>query len=126
MAAMSNYLSNKLCDLYFRGISFSFPSTMYLAAYTVNPTYNTSGTEVTGTSYARVSVASNTTNWSSTNSSSGTQNPSSGTSQTSYDLVQFAFPSAGSNWGTITGLALFDASTSGNMFVTERPKIGHL
>ena len=38
MAAMSDYLENKLIDQIFRGQAYSFPSTLYIGLLTSAPT----------------------------------------------------------------------------------------
>lgn len=75
-------------------------SGVYVGLFTVNPTDSTAGTEVSGGSYARVNSK---TKW-------GT--PSAGSVSTNADLV---WPTASADWGTITGFAIFDAATTGNM-----------
>ena len=79
MAAMSDYLENKLIDHIFRGVSFTAPSNLYVALLTANPTdANTSGGNELGTTtpnnYARVNIAANTTNWASTGGATTTTN----------------------------------------------------
>lgn len=115
MAAMSDYLENKLIDHCFRGVSFTAPAALHVALYTVAPTDTGGGTEVTGGSYARVSVAPSTTNWAATNGAGTTTNPSSGTGGTTSNngVVTFATPTAG--WGTVVAFGIFDASTAGNL-----------
>jgi len=56
MAALSNYLENKLVDQLFRGQAYSFPTTLYIGLLTSAPSDSSSGTEVSGGSYARVAV----------------------------------------------------------------------
>lgn len=73
---------------------------VYVALYTVNPTDSTAGTEVSGGSYARVQSK---TKWAV---------PSAGSVSTNADLV---WPTATADWGTITGFAIMDSLTGGNM-----------
>lgn len=115
MAAMSNYLENKLIDHVFRGVAFTAPTTVYVALFTAAPSDTGGGTEVTGGSYARVAVTCNTTNWAATNAAGSTANPSSGTSGTTSNNNAVTFPVPTANWGTITHVAVFDASSGGNM-----------
>jgi hypothetical protein len=76
--------------------------------------------ECSGNGYSRLSIAMNSTNWSATDSSSSTANPSAGTSGSSYNLVaQTMATTSGGGWtsGTIKvwGFYLMDASTGGNI-----------
>jgi threonine dehydrogenase-like Zn-dependent dehydrogenase len=72
---------------------------LYVGLYTAAPTDAGGGTQVTGGSYARVSVAFTV---------SGT-----GTLCTNSAAVEFAAATA--SWGTIVAVGVFDASTSGNL-----------
>lgn len=100
---LSNYLINKQLLVLTNQGTFSSPATLYLALYTSNPQPNNSGTEVSGTNYARQAVT-----WTSIG----------GTGTSATNSATITFPTAGSGgWGTITYLALFDASTSGNLLM---------
>jgi hypothetical protein len=124
MAAMSNYLENKLIDALFRNTSFTPPTTLFIALCTTTPVDSDTGTnltsgsggtgvEVTGGSYARAELDPSTTNWANTqNSGSGA---SSGTNGTTSNTPAITFTTATGSWGTITGCAILDASTNGNM-----------
>jgi hypothetical protein len=114
MAALSDYLENKLIDQLFRGQSYTFPSTLYFALYTANPTDSSAGTEVTGGSYARVGVTASLANFAGTQSA-GSTSASSGTGGTTSNNGAITFPAPTANWGTVTGVAIMDASSSGNM-----------
>lgn len=98
MAEMSNYLENALINATLRNTSYTTPSTVYLALYTSDPTDADSGTECSGTSYARQSITFGA--------------PSNGVSTNS---AAIEFPQAGGSWGTITHVGIRDASTSGNL-----------
>ena len=112
MGSKSDYLENKLIDHIFRGVAFTAPSPLYIALYTSNPSDAGGGTEVTGGSYARVSVTPNSTNFANTqNSGTGA---SSGTGGQTSNLTTITFPAPTANWGVVTGMAIMDASTSGN------------
>lgn len=101
--SFSNYLENALLNQIFRGTAYSFPGTLYVGLYTVAPSDAGGGTEVSGNSYARVSVTANTSNW--VESTAGATSNSSA----------ITFPQATGNWGTVVALGIFDASTSGNL-----------
>lgn len=117
MASLSNYLQNKLIDALLRGQSYTMPATVYVALFTAAPTAAGGGTEVTGNAYARVAVASSLANWAGTQAA-GSTSASSGTSgQTSNNnTINFPTPTP-SGWGTVVDVALFDASSGGNMLL---------
>ena len=98
MAEMSNYLENALINATLRNTSYTTPTTVYLALYTSDPTDADSGTEVSGTSYARQSITFGS--------------PSNGVTTNS---AAIEFPQAGGSWGTVTHVGIRDASTSGNL-----------
>lgn len=126
MAAMTDFLENKLIDFLFRGQALgitgasaaagSGPTSLYLALYTSNPTDSTAGTEVSGGSYARVAVSSTLANWAGTQAAASTS-ASSGTSGTTSNNGTITFPAPTANWGTITGFGILDASTGGNLLL---------
>ena len=100
----SDYLENKqLLDLI--GTTFTKPSTWYWGLFTANPTDSGGGTEVTigSNAYARVSTSANGTNFTVT-----------ANVLTNATAVTFPAPSPNA-WGTITGMAIFDAASGGNM-----------
>ncbi len=98
MAEMSNFLENALINAVLRNTSYTSPTTCYVALYTSDPTDADTGTEVSGGSYARTAVTFGT--------------PSNGVTSNSASVT---FPTATASWGTISHIALRDASTSGNM-----------
>ncbi len=97
MSAFSNYLENKVMLHVFGGSAYSAPATLYLALYTVAPDDTGGGTEVSGTAYARQTVAFTVTNDTASNTSA------------------VEFPTAGSSWGTVVAVGIFDQLTSGNL-----------
>jgi hypothetical protein len=100
MAEISNYLENKLLDHVLRNTSYTSPTTVYVGLYTSNPDEGNTGTEVSGGSYARQSLAVTTA--------------SGGIVTSSADVT---FPQATANWGTISHIGLLDAITSGNLLM---------
>ena len=114
MSNATDYLENKIIDCLFRGQAFSGPATGYIAAYTVAPTDAAGGTEVTGGSYARVAIVSSLANWAGTQSAGSTA-ASSGTGGQTSNNGAITFPAASANWGTVTAVGFFDASTAGNL-----------
>jgi hypothetical protein len=115
MGAMSDYLENKLIDHVFRGVSYTAPTGLYVALFTAAPSDSGGGTEVSGGSYARVNLAPSTANWASTGGATTTTNPSAGTSGTTSNNSAITFAAPTANWGVITSVGVFDASTSGNL-----------
>lgn len=116
MATMSNYLENKLIDHTLRGIPYTAPTTTYAALLTVSPDDTNTITEVTGGSYTRVAITSDTTNWSGTQGA-GTTLASSGITGTTTNNTVITFPAPTANWGLIVGVALMDAATGGNVLL---------
>ena len=98
MAEMSNFLENALVNATLRATTYTSPATVYVALFTTDPTDAASGTEVTGGSYARTSVAFAA--------------PSNGAAASSADCT---FPTCTSTWGTVSHIGIFDASTAGNL-----------
>lgn len=100
MSAASNYLENKVLDHVLTATAYSAPATRYLALFTADTGLETNSpsAEVSGGSYARQTVTFAAA--------------SSGTSATNATVT---FPAATGNWGTITHVAVMDASTSGNV-----------
>jgi hypothetical protein len=97
VSAFSNYLENKVLLHVFGGTAYTAPTTLYLALYTVAPSDTGGGTEVSGTSYARQTIAFTVTDDTASNTSA------------------VEFPTAGSTWGTVVAVGIFDNLTSGNL-----------
>ena len=114
---LTNFLENALVDHVFRGTAYTAPGTLYVSLHTAACSDSSTGTEVTGGSYARVAVTSNGTNWANTQAS-GT-GVSSGTSGTTSNSGAITFPSPTANWGLVTHFGIFDASTSGNQILCQ-------
>jgi len=112
---MSNYLSNKLIDLLFRGQAYSWPASLYLRAMTAAPSNAGGGTEVGGgVGYARMPIASSLAAWSGTQGP-GSTSASSGTLGRISNNAQIAFPEPSGSWGAIGWGALNDAASVGNL-----------
>lgn len=95
--SFSDYLENKVLGHVFGAASYTAPATLYVALYTVAPTDTGGGTEVSGGSYVRQSVAFTV----------------SGNLATNTSAVEW--PTATGSWGTVVAVGVFDASTSGNL-----------
>lgn len=114
MAALSDYLENKIIDWLLRGQAFTAPATVYVGLYTATPSDSGGGTEVSGGSYARVSVSSSLSNWAGTQSA-GSTTASTGTGGTTSNNAAVTFPAPTANWGTVTHVGIFDAASAGNL-----------
>lgn len=95
--SFSNYLETKVLDHVFGGTAYTAPATLYIGLYTAAPSDTGGGTEVSGTGYVRQSSGFTTSG------------------ATTSNTAAVEFPTAGSNWGTITHVGVFDASTAGNL-----------
>lgn len=124
MSAMSDFLENKLIDFFFRAQALGItgataaagtgPATLYIAAMTtVDNDAGSAKVEVSGGSYARVAVTSSLANWAGTQSA-GSTTASTGSSGTTSNNIAITFPAPTANWGTITGMEIYDAATTGN------------
>lgn len=98
------YRSNVI-DHLLGNVSFTPPATLYAALYTVAPTESGGGVEVSGGSYARVSVTNNLTNFPA--ATLGTK--SNGTS--------IVFPTATASWGQVTSFGLHSHATNDALVV---------
>ena len=95
---LTNYLENKLIDHFLGTDSYTMPTDVYIALFTVAPTDAGGGTEVTGGSYARQVATFSTA------SDGATSN------DTNVDFT--GMPAA-----TTVAIGIFDALTSGNMLL---------
>lgn len=114
MAALSDYLENKLIDFLLRGQAFAAPATTYVALLTAAPSDAGGGTEVTGGAYARVAITSSLANWAGTQAAASTV-ASSGSSGTTSNNAALTFPAPTANWGVVTHFGVYDAATGGNL-----------
>lgn len=114
MAAMSDYLENKLIDQIFRGQAYTFPTSVFIGLLTAAPSDTGGGTEVSGNAYTRVGVNTSLANFAGTQGTS-TTTASSGTSGTTSNNTTITFPTPSASWGTVTHFGIYDSSTSGNL-----------
>lgn len=100
MSAASNYLELKLLDHALGTASFTAPSNVYLGLFTSDPTDADSGTEVTtsGSAYGRQTITFDAA-----------------ASGSAASAATVTFSAATANWGTITHIGIYDASTAGNL-----------
>ena len=88
------------------------PATWYIGLSTTTPDdAGASFTEPAGGAYARAAVTNNATNFPAATTVSGVGTKKNGTAVT--------FPTATANWGTITHLGLFTASSGGTPAYTQ-------
>ena len=100
MAALSDHAEKLLLDWMMTSGTATRPTAWFVALYTAAPSDSGGGTEVSGSGYARQAVAFN-----------AATTPG-GTTTNSADV---SFTAAGGNYGTVTHLGIFDASSSGNL-----------
>jgi len=97
MSAASNYTENLALTWLLTSGAATRPDAWYLALFTTDPTDAGTGTEVSGGSYARQTIAFTVTGDTASNSATVT------------------FPAATANWGSISHVGIYDASTAGNL-----------
>jgi hypothetical protein len=103
--AATNYTRNKILDYNFGSVAYSVPPSFFLGLSTT--TINAGGstaTEPVGSSYSRVEIANDKSNW--TYASSGCL----------LNSTSVSFIEASGSWGTVTYAELWDAQTSGSIW----------
>lgn len=113
----TNFAENKILDAIFRGQALGVPATFHIGLLTANPNDGTTLTEVSGGSYARVAVTSSLANWSGTQGA-GTTAVSSGTGGQISNNVALTYPTPTADWGNVTHIAFFSASSGGDPWVS--------
>jgi DNA gyrase inhibitor GyrI len=104
-AVFGTYLQNKLLDLVWGNVSFTAAGTIYHSLFTSPPNQaGAGGSEVSGGSYARFAYTNNTSNYA--NAVAGLK--------INANSMTFTTPTA--NWGGVTSVVLFDASSGGNLY----------
>jgi hypothetical protein len=116
MSNFSDYAENKIVDQIFRARQWTAPTTIAIALYTAAPGETGGGTEVTGGSYARVTVGPSDAAWESTQGTT-TAVASSGTTGATQNGATITFPTPTANWGSITHFAILDATSGGNFLM---------
>jgi hypothetical protein len=115
MSQASDVLENAILDHLFRGATYAKPTNLYFALFTAAPNDAGGGTEVSGGSYARVTVAPSNSNFNGTHGS--TSGASSGMSGQITNAVAITWPAPTANWGTCNAFGIFDAATVGNLLI---------
>lgn len=95
--SFSDYLETKVLDHVFAGTAYTAPATLYVALFTAAPSDSGGGTEVSGGGYARQTIAFTTSG------------------DTTSNNAAVEFPTATANYGTVTHVGIYDASTAGNL-----------
>ena len=116
MAALSDFLENKIIDHVLRGTAYVAPATVYVALLTAAPTDAGGGTEVTGGAYARVAITTALTTFAGTQGAASTV-ASSGTGGVTSNNAAVTFPIPTAGWLTATHWAIYDAPTAGNLLI---------
>ena len=100
MSAMSDYLENEILDHILRNAAYTPASTVYIGLSTGSFADGNSGTELSGSAYARQSIAFDAASGGTTDNTSAID-----------------FPTATGSWGTVSHWPLFDAASSGNLLL---------
>jgi len=100
MAALSDYAEKLLLDWMMTTGSATRPTAWYVGLFTAAPSDSGGGTEVSGSGYAREAATF-----------AAASTPGGTTSNTG----DISFTASGGNWGTITHIGIFDASSAGNL-----------
>ena len=96
--SFTNFLETEILDHVFAGAAYTAPTTKYLALFTAIADGEAgSVTELSGSAYARQTVAFTTSG------------------NTTSNNAAVEFPTATGNWGTVTHVGVYDASSSGNL-----------
>ena len=100
MSGMSDYLENEILDHILGTGSYTMPSNVYIALSTGSFGDDNSGTELSGSGYARQAIT-----FAAASSASAASN------------ATVTFPTATGSWGAISHYGIYDASTSGNLLI---------
>jgi hypothetical protein len=103
MAALSDYAEKLVLDWLLTTGAATRPTTWYVALYTSAPNDAGGGTEVSGFGYARQAV---------------TFGAGSSPGGTSSNTGIISFTAAGGSFGTVTHIAILDASSAGNFIAS--------
>lgn len=108
----SDVYEKRILDLIFRNTNASATvplgldgTNVWIGLFTATPSDTGGGTEVSGSSYARVAVARTGAGFAA----------ATGAAATTSNSGAVTFPTATGSWGTVTQFGVFDAATSGNL-----------
>jgi hypothetical protein len=99
----SDFLEDLIRMHLMRSGTWAKSTTRYVSLHTADPG-DTGGSEVSGGSYARVQRDAADANWSAGTATDGTTD----------NVATITFPSPTANWGIVTHVGLWDASSGGN------------
>lgn len=117
-AGLADYAENMSVDALLRGTTYSSttPTNYYIALYSTACSDSAMGTELTGGSYARVSIARSQAAWTATQGGTGVA--SSGTNGTVTNAVAITFTTATADWPSATYWGIVDtASGAANQII---------
>ncbi len=104
MASATDFAEAAIAEHVLSGEALTLPAAWHVALFTVAPGESSSGTEVTGSGYARVAVTRNTTNF-----PDGVMPV--------VNAAAVTFPTATSDYSAdVVAVGLFDASSGGNLW----------
>ena len=103
MSEASDYVENQILNCYLNQTNITAPTNIYVGLHTADPTDAGSGAEVSGNGYARVEITDKF----------GTASGTGGSISSNADIT--GFTASGGNWGTVSHIGIYDASTSGNL-----------
>jgi len=95
--SLSNTFETDVLEWLFTNTSVTRPTAWYVGLFTTDPTDAGTGTEVSGGSYVREAATFSVTG------------------DTATTTAAIEWPVATADWGAITHVGVFDASTSGNL-----------
>ena len=117
MAGKGDFFENKVLNTFIgRSSTYTAPTTLDVALYTVAPTDAGGGTEVTGGSYVRKNVPNDAATWGADTTTGSKSN-----------TAAIRFVEATASWGTVVGFALFAPSTNDQLYnglITPNKAIG--
>ena len=103
MSEASDYVENQILNCYLNQTNITAPTAIYVGLHTADPTDAGTGAEVSGNGYARVAITDKF----------GTASGTGGSVSSNADIT--GFTASGGNWGTVSHIGIYDASTSGNL-----------
>lgn len=95
---MSTFLANQIGNATLTGTTYTSPANVYASLFSVAPTANTAGTELTGNGYSRQLITF-----------------SSAANGVAVSNSAVTFTNSGNAWPTVVAMGINDASTSGNL-----------
>lgn len=107
-SSASNYLHQKWLDHLLKNTVYTAPTSLWVALFTTAPALNGSGgveVSTSGTAYGRVEITSTGSSWT---------GPS-GANQEYSNIADIIFNVPTANWGTLTAIGIYDASSAGNL-----------